>query len=84
MRFLFLINLVMCTGVLYLCISHIIKYISKGSNYKILCDTYYPCAFFYSHFPTSFGFAYSTTIFIFFLVGWFLSTYEWIQFDEEM
>jgi len=68
---------------LYLCIAHIIGYLAKGANYATLCDTYWPCAFFYSRFGTSFKLAYAATNLCFTVAGWFLCTSEWIDSDEE-
>ena len=84
MRFVFLINLLMGAAYLYLCIAHIIGYISKGTNYKTFCDSYYPCAFFYSRFSSSFNLAYAGTSLAFTVLGWFFCTHEWIKSDEAM
>lgn len=46
-KFIVDLNVLTCFGFLYLLIYHILKY---NSSFFELCDTFYPCAFFYSRF----------------------------------
>lgn len=82
-RFIFLLSFFMSLGFLYLCIVHIIDYISVGTNVSELCDTFYPCAFYYGRFNSDERLAYSLTLFLFALISFFLTVYSWLSFDQK-
>ena len=83
-RFIFIMSLIGGLGMLYLCIIHILDYLSVGTNYQELCDGFYPCSLFYSRFKSSDQFAYATSMFLFSIVTYFLCVYEWIQFQARV
>jgi hypothetical protein len=47
-----------------------------------MCNTYYPCSIFYSHFIEEEGINYVSTMFSFLVIGYILCIYQWIQFDK--
>jgi hypothetical protein len=80
-RFIFVFSLIMAGVFLYLTILHLANY--SGSNPSTLCDSYYPCSFFYSRFTaTTFRSPYAFTFAIFAVLGYILTTYEWLTFDK--
>jgi hypothetical protein len=76
-----LMSLVIAAGFVYLCVIHIIDFISKGTNYKQMCDTFYPCGFFYSRFSQANKFAYAATMLLFAISSFFIILYQWLRFD---
>lgn len=83
-RFIFLLMLLTGGGFLYLCIVHLSKYALVGSNATQFCDSFYPCAFFYSNFNSSEKLAYSLTMFLFAFLGFCFTIYHWLIFDRKV
>ena len=51
-RIIFLLILLSGFGFLYLCIVHLSNYVLVGTNASQFCDSFYPCAYFYSNFTS--------------------------------
>lgn len=77
-RFLFNFSIITALGFLYLCIDHGINYARFDDHWKELCDSVYPCGFFYARFSSSSKLSYSVTMFTFSVVGYFICLYQWI------
>lgn len=69
-RFIYYLSLGAFLIFLYLCIKHITVYLSLDDNVYEICDSYYPCSFFYARFKSSMQLSYSMTLFLFILYGY--------------
>lgn len=83
-RFIFILMLLSGGGFLYLCIIHLQNYVLVGKNAIQFCDSFYPCAYYYSNFSSSEKLAYSGTIFLVTFMGFCFSIYQWLVFDRKV
>jgi len=83
-RSIFILMLLSGGGFLYLCIVHLRSYVLIGSNASQFCDSFYPCAYFYSNFSSQEKVAYSSTMFLFAFLGFCYTIYQWLIFDRKV
>lgn len=80
LKFMVEFSILTLLGFLYLQIYHVVKYTDSLTQ---ICDNFYPCGFFFSHFTIHEKLGWSLTFFLFIIFGYAFCVYQWIEFDKK-